>query len=156
MRVNKATVFRILWVTVLVLWCAYIFSNSLTSAVRSSEKSQDVLASVDGFIKQHNGNLEISHHLIRKAAHFIEFFVLGALLSLFPTVWNLSGKGYPFYTSFVGLVIALTDETLQLFVKGRESSVADVWLDFSAVIVAHLLYFLFVLLIKRLKHKKSL
>lgn len=156
MRVNKTIVFRILWVTVLVLWCAYIFSNSLTTAERSSEKSQSVLETVEQIIKQYDEDAELSHHFVRKAAHFIEFFVLGTLLSLFPSVWSLSGKGYPLYTSFVGLVIALTDETLQLFVKGRESSVADVWLDFSAVIVAHLLCFLCVSLIRRIIHKKSL
>ena len=32
-----------------------------------------------------------------------------------------------------GLLTALTDETIQLFVPGRSSQVTDVWIDFSGV-----------------------
>ncbi len=33
-----------------------------------------------------------------------------------------------------GLLTALTDETIQLFVPGRSGQVTDVWIDFSGVL----------------------
>ena len=37
-----------------------------------------------------------------------------------------------------GLLTALTDETIQLFVPGRSGQVTDIWIDFSGVMTAFL------------------
>ncbi len=156
MSINKTVILHIVWIVLVLLWCGYIFSNSLTPAEQSSEKSQGVLETVEEIIHKYDEDVELSHHFVRKAAHFIEFFVLGVLLSLSGTVWSSSLSRLMLHSAAAGLIIALIDETLQLFVKGRDSSVVDVWLDFSAVIVAHLLFFVFVIIVKRIKHEKSL
>lgn len=64
--------------------------------------------------------------LVRKAAHFIEFFVLGGLL----TVRFYERRKKPWPALLGAALAALTDETIQCF-TGRTSSVLDVWLDLS-------------------------
>ena len=53
-------------------------------------------------------------------------------------------KNYWDKVLFSGLLVAVIDETIQLFPKGRSSSVVDVWIDFagvfSAFVVTVLLY----------------
>ncbi len=69
--------------------------------------------------------------LLRKLAHFTEFALLGLLLS-----WNENlyrGKK-TVLSPFLGLLVAMSDETLQLFSAGRAGMVADVWLDFAGVL----------------------
>ncbi len=63
--------------------------------------------------------------LVRKLAHFFEFFLFGALLRLrfrkLPAFW---------LSVLLGILAALVDESIQFF-SGRTSSVFDVWLDFT-------------------------
>lgn len=41
---------------------------------------------------------------------------------------------------FSGLLVALTDETIQLFVPGRSGQVTDVWLDFLGILAGSVMY----------------
>lgn len=62
--------------------------------------------------------------LVRKAAHFTEFFVLGGLLA----ARSCERRKKPWAELLCAALAALTDETIQCF-TGRSSSVLDVWLD---------------------------
>ena len=67
--------------------------------------------------------------LLRKLAHFTEFMGLGMLLC-----WRFGmaeqKKTHLAAFSFLGsLMAACTDETIQIFVDGRGSSLLDVWTD---------------------------
>ena len=51
-----------------------------------------------------------------------------------------------------GLLSAIADETIQLFVDGRSGEIGDVLIDFSGVILASIMmYFIF-----RLREKRSI
>lgn len=69
---------------------------------------------------------------VRKAAHAVEFAVLGALLT---TVVRVRMRKPLSLTLLCGLLIALIDETIQIFTNGRGSMVQDVWLDFGGFMV---------------------
>ncbi len=73
------------------------------------------------------GDLE---HLIRKAAHFCEFGVLGFFLckTLDCFFKKTAANGY---VLLLALFTAVTDEYIQLSSPGRTSSVADIFLDFG-------------------------
>lgn len=86
----------------------------------------------------------MTEHLLRKLAHFGEFGILGLLLS--QCLWK--NCAYPL---LAGLLCALSDETIQLFVQGRSGQVSDVWVDFSGVVCAVLFTFALRWLIKRKK-----
>jgi len=77
----------------------------------------------------------LTEHLLRKLAHFAEFAILGILL-------GKSLKGPNAWMLLSGLLCALCDETIQLFVMGRSSHVGDVWVDFSRILAAAVLLWL--------------
>ena len=71
---------------------------------------------------------------VRKAAHFLEYAILGTLLSM---AWNDTRKKkasnilVPF---FIGSLYSVTDELHQLLVSGRAGQIRDVLIDSSGVI----------------------
>ena len=82
--------------------------------------------------------------LVRKLAHFCEFFVLGCILSLLLPLrpaMRLLAAG-------LGLLTGLIDETIQIF-SGRGDQISDVWLDFSGAALGILLTSLLLLLLRR-------
>ena len=71
---------------------------------------------------------ELGVFLVRKAAHFSEFALLGLLMGRMSTL--LRGKTCPGILG-LGLGCACIDETIQYYVPGRASMLTDVWIDFS-------------------------
>lgn len=115
-------------VLLLVLWAAFIWGNSLQSAEVSGAAS----GAVTGFFRQWVPWL--TDHIIRKTAHFIEYAVLGGLLSLVLAAFG-EGKRRRFPLAlYIGLVVPLLDETIQLFVPGRSGKITDVLLDHAGVL----------------------
>lgn len=85
-------------------------------------------------------------HLIRKTAHFTEFFIMGLILSAVCREKNIL---LPLLTA---LLIACTDETIQLFVPGRSAEFADVLLDTLGAAYAIFLFYAAVFLLNKHKH----
>jgi len=102
---------------------ALIWGNSLLPAESSSELSGWLQAFLS-FLPEG----ELVHTLLRKAAHFSEFGLLGLLMG-----WlSVLTRGRPqIHVLGLGLGAGCIDETIQLFVPGRASSLLDVWIDFS-------------------------
>ena len=156
-NILKETLFwKIVWILVLVSWCVFIFSNSIQTAEKSSARSNGVVEIVEKTVEKMNLDVEITDHGVRKSAHFFEFYVLGTILSLNCLIWKKHTDIRLVLTAFFGLIIALTDETLQLLSNGRSCSVTDVWLDFSAVVLSHLFFYIAFVIIKCKINRKSL
>lgn len=123
------------------LTLAFIWGNSLLPASESekfSDSVKEVLEQVlpENFFKDDQGN---DGNLIRKLAHFTEFTLLGAELTVL--IWEILYCSLT--TSLLcGLLAAVSDETIQIFVEGRGSSVRDVWIDFGGVLVGTVLVWL--------------
>ena len=77
----------------------------------------------------------ISVKLVRKLAHFTEYFVLGGLLwtDFYLTKESLA---LPLLT---GLIVAGADEYFQTFIPGRSGQLSDVLIDFSGLSLSALL-----------------
>lgn len=125
---------KIIFTIITVLWICFIFYNSIANGDVSTEQSnfvRDVFKTV--------GFGDVSTHFVRKMAHFIEYFVLGALLV--KTVWEYKHYILRVITVplFFGLFTAVCDETIQLFSAGRSGQVIDILLDFSGVLVGMLI-----------------
>ena len=85
---------RALFTALLILYTLFVFSNSLDMGPSSSSKSGAVLALVNGFFDSVGLPLHLSEHFVRKAAHFAEYFVLGALaLVVYRDRFNLDARG---------------------------------------------------------------
>lgn len=96
----------------------------------------------------------MTNHIIRKTAHFAEFFLLGIITSAFRVFTKTPYKNI-FTILFMGLATAVSDETVQIFVDGRGSQVSDVLLDFSGVLAGTLIALLFYIVMARHKKKKE-
>ena len=124
--------FRVIFTAALLACILFIFRNSMQTGEVSSARSQAVTAMVNGFLGKF-GLGPLSEHIIRKLAHFSEFMLEGFLLMLCLRVYTKHVLKHVSWPILGGLLTALTDETIQLFVPGRSGQVTDVWIDFSGV-----------------------
>lgn len=133
--VNLTVCFLLIFLTV-----AFIFYNSAQPVEESKEKSASVAETIaqkskEEYEKPADWRAFVAH--VRKAAHAIEFFVLGSefsvlFLILLPkssvpqAIWN---------TASVALLVAVADESIQIL-SGRGPKVQDVLLDFCGAAAA--------------------
>lgn len=115
---------RHIWTLFYIAFIIFIFSNSMQVVTESARQSADVLHYLQEFL----GTGWLTDHIVRKAAHFSEFALLGILGV--QCMRQYTGRCM-LPTLFTGLLTALTDETIQLLVEGRSGQVSDVWIDFA-------------------------
>lgn len=134
--------------SITVLFICFIFINSMFPADVSAEHSGNVLSSVTSILLKLKLNINITEYFIRKSAHFIEYSMLGFLLLLTEIEYTDNIISNIFKPLFVGLLVPVIDETIQLFVEGRSGQVSDILLDFSGVLfgicVMLIIYVLFI------------
>ena len=123
---------RILFTGCLVYSVWFIFQNSLQIAQASGEQSQRVQEILNALAAK-VGLGPFSLHTVRKMAHFAEFALLGFWFMLCLRVYTRHFVRHVSWPLFCGLLVAVIDETIQLYVPGRTSSTLDVLLDFSGV-----------------------
>lgn len=120
------------WLAV-IIWMGIIFYLSDQVASDSSQLSSGitefVVNSVNQIVPKVNLELEQMSFFVRKAAHFIAYFILGALL--LHAFWRsgLVGARGVTLSFLVAVLYAISDEVHQLFVPGRSGEVRDVLID---------------------------
>ncbi|MCC8182732.1 MAG: VanZ family protein [Clostridiales bacterium] len=126
--------FRVLFTFFAVYTTWFIFSNSLEIGSVSSARSGEVTAMLNQILSG-IGLPALTEAAVRKWAHFGEFMVLGFWFMLCLRVYTRHYIRHISWPLLLGLLIANTDEFIQLYVSGRSSSVTDVWIDFGGVCV---------------------
>lgn len=134
MKRKKLLTVLILCATALTL--VFIFGNSLLSREASSRLSDLASSLLGAHIVSSAEELAaadtwFTSHLIRKLAHMTEFAFLGAELTLICRRFFKKAP-VPLVPLFSGLLLALADETVQIF-SLRGPSVTDVWIDGAGV-----------------------
>ena len=109
---------------------AFIWIHSCMGQEESAEESGFVYEVLEPVLEVVVGKGNVTELLIRKLAHFTEFFGLGLELMLFMKLVLISA---PYVIRFInawvfGTMCALIDETIQIF-SGRGPMIQDVWLD---------------------------
>ncbi len=123
----------------IALTLAFIWVNSLMPRAESQAMSQGLLEHMVEFLRAIGIHLSPkSDHFLRKLAHFTEFGILGAELSLLLHLRGRQSRQGFVNCAFAGLSAAVIDESLQLLSK-RGSQVQDVLLDFCGYMVGLLL-----------------
>ena len=135
----KRNWYKYLFIIITFFVIGFIWWNSSKNGEESSGISQGVLYEIMQIFARIGISTDITEHIIRKLAHFTEFTALGILLSIDTVLFLKNMKQYIWIPLFIGLLVALIDETIQLFPIGRSSSVKDVWIDFSGVIFGTIL-----------------
>ena len=130
---------------------AFIWIHSMMQTDVSAKESGWVMAIIRPFLELFVGKGNVTQHLVRKLAHFTEYFLLGAELSGYNLFFTRAGRVKEenrivaaFLKSAVfGLAVAAADEIIQIFSK-RGPQVRDVLLDFTGVLAGTLLIFVIV------------
>ena len=120
----KKRSFRI-YLILTLLWTAGIFLHSAMPAAASNAESGGVLAVVQMILPW------ITHGVLRKAAHFLEFAVLHGARN-----FTLAKP------MLFAVLTAMTDETIQAFTPGRNCALSDVWLDAAGALTGAVLLWL--------------
>lgn len=139
---------KIVLVTLLitaVFITSMIFHNSLKSSYESYKDSDSVAQIVKPIVPEEVAeNEKTLDHFVRKGAHAVEFFALGAVItSLVIFIKVYYRKFFAGTGAFFIAAVAVSDEFIQSF-TGRTSSVEDIVIDFiggSVGAVAVLLLF---------------
>jgi VanZ family protein len=156
---KRNTVFPlIIFLSLSVLWTAFIFGNSLQDRESSKEQSgtvKKVVAKVLDTVGMEYDNSSLEF-VIRKSAHALEFAVQAILLTLTARSAKKPMKSCAIYVLFICLLSAVIDEYIQLFTAGRGSSAADILLDFTGASAGLLVFcILHFILNKRKKHNSG-
>lgn len=114
--------FLILWLPV-ILWAGSIFYFSSLPNLRISQ-------------------VDITDFILRKSAHFVEFFIFTILLfrALSNSFFKINRKTIILSAVFSFLYV-LSDEIHQLFVPGRSGNILDVGIDSLGILVANFLIY---------------
>ena len=124
------------WAAAFACWIAFVWGHSLIQGPQSSLESGMVVTLLRPLFEVVGvKDVDLMAFLVRKAAHFSEYAILGVLArGLFGSLHaERSVRPLP-----VGLLVALVpvvDECIQLFVPGRSGRVEDVLIDLAGVSV---------------------
>ena len=147
MSEKKRKVISAVLICLCIATVAFIWGNSMLGSKASSNVSNSVLGALEPIIRRF-GIVSRNDLWLRKLAHFTEFAALGAELLFLAAVKGKSGFQTASNCAFASLLVALTDETIHL-IRGRNSLVIDVLLDFSGALSGILIAWLICWLIKK-------
>ena len=122
--------------TLVILLICFIFSNSVQSRDASIVRSSTVMELLKPILDPH-GRISDGefHHYVRKAAHFTEFAALGAgLAGVFSSFRWQRRRLALLLPPLAALLIAVSDEVIQIFSPARGPGVRDVLLDFCGAL----------------------
>lgn len=117
-----------------ILWMIFIFVMSSFDATSSSNQSNFIVDIITSIINIKNiGLLSL---IIRKLAHFIEYFILGILVINFITRYDKK----IIIAILLCIIYATSDEIHQIFVPGRSCQIIDIMIDSLGSIMGIYLY----------------
>lgn len=128
-----------------LVWAAVIFTFSTDSF--SSDHTSRIIEPLLRWLYPaiSDDTLELVHHLVRKSAHFVEYFIFGLLL--YRGVCAMRGAKRAWHWSWaltawlIAVGYSILDEVHQIFVPSRGPSPWDSLLDSAAALVALLVLF---------------
>lgn len=104
----------------------------------SNSQSDFVINIVSDFLDIRNvSNISF---IIRKLAHFSEYFIL--VLLAINCFKNYKIKSYYIYSIIFSILYSCTDEFHQLFISGRSGQLIDIGIDTIGIITGALMYFI--------------
>lgn len=130
----------------LLVWMAFIFIMSAQTSQESSEISGGIVSKLIAVFYKNFDELTAARRLeiteiitvvVRKLAHFLEYFVLG-ILAFCSTISDSKHKYKTrvIYSILFCVIYAVSDEIHQHFVPGRACRALDVGIDAAGSIVA--------------------
>ena len=126
----------------IIIWMILIFILSACNATESSYQSNIIVNFISRLFNIEN--IDMLTFIIRKLAHFIEYLILGILVSNY--LIDYHKKIY--LNIIICNIYSISDEIHQLFVDGRSCEIRDIIIDTLASITGIMLFYLSIKLIK--------
>ncbi|NLC96808.1 MAG: VanZ family protein [Erysipelotrichaceae bacterium] len=144
---NKFYKFMI-WLIV-IIYIGFIFSNSLQSGEISGATSMKLAKIIVNYAEKLNISMSLTlfHSLLRKLAHFIEFFGLGLLVGIAIATCPLFKSRILNFVIFL-LAVPFTDEFIQRYVPDRVSTYKDMIIDATGMLLGGFFIYVSYLIIK--------
>ena len=119
---------KIIFGILLIVWLIIIFLFSSENAEKSTKTSDGFINSITNILNiEKPKDKEKVGHIVRKIAHFTEYFILGLILFLNLRLYPIDNK------LIIGIILCMiyasSDEIHQIFVDGREAKILDVLID---------------------------
>ena len=125
-------------IILVIIWMIIIFIMSSFNADTSSSQSNIIVNFISNIFNINNINL--LSFIIRKLAHFTEYFILGILLyNCFIISFNMN----LYIPIIICIMYAISDEIHQLFVSGRVFQVRDIIIDTCGGIIGIILFHIY-------------
>lgn len=128
---------RIIYTTLLLIWMLIIFLFSNQNADNSQSTSDRVANFIIDVVEvitnkeisddDRNSFVEDSRFIIRKTAHFTIYFVLGILICLTLTSYQINNRIV--FSIIFCLLYVCSDEIHQMFSDGRTFKLLDILID---------------------------
>ncbi|MFH2117455.1 MAG: VanZ family protein [Bacillota bacterium] len=137
------------FVVLSIIMTMIIWLNSLMPASVSSEQSGFIVGIINSVFEWIGISIDQSllSVIVRKLAHFLEFTVLGFLF--FNVHFKVNNRKNMIFAISLGIVIAIIDECIQIFVDGRAFMITDIGIDSIGVIVGSFIGLLICIKYKR-------
>lgn len=118
----------------LILWMVFIFIMSSFDGIESSNQSNFIVNIIANIFNIKN--IELLSIIIRKLAHFTEYFILGILAYNYLIEYNQK----IYLTVIICIIYAITDELHQIITPDRVFSIYDILIDSSGAIIGAYLF----------------
>lgn len=151
-----AVFFRLLFTACLIGTVVFIFSNSAEVGDLSDIRSGESLEVVNEQLDRFGLGFQLGSDTIRKLAHMAEYMMLGFWLLICLRVYTRRLLSFIAWPLFLGLLVAVADETLQLYVPGRSGLLTDIWIDFAGIFLGLVVALFLILLAKQFWNEVAL
>ncbi len=138
---RKRRIHIVIYSLLLIAWLTFIFCNSASNGLESTEQSNRVVEFLQKLCDIIAPEVSVDVHLVRKTAHFCEFFLLGAMYYFGSFFIKKCRVSLFFHSLSLSLFSAFVDETIQIFSIGRSAQIEDMWIDFCGSLLAHIILF---------------
>ena len=135
---------KIIFTILVIVWMGVIFSFSSQNG-NESTKTSDTIVNKVVYVTEKVGNKDytkiekknkrkIIERIIRKTAHFTEYFILAILVFFMFKEYGLSNVFL--WTIIFCITYSITDEIHQLFISERTAKIFDIIIDSSGSLFA--------------------
>ena len=124
-------------ILLVIIWMLFIFIMSSSNSTQSDNQSGFIVNIISNILNIEN--TDTLNFIIRKTAHFTEYFILGLLTH--NMIHNYNKKTY--ISIIICILYAISDELHQLITPGRSCQILDILIDSSGSILGIYLLFIY-------------
>ena len=124
-------------ILLVIIWMIFIFIMSSFDADTSSNQSGLIVNIISNILNV--SDIDLITFIIRKLAHFMEYFILGILICNSVYIYNKKN----IYGIIICSIYAFSDEIHQIFVPGRSFQIRDIIIDILGSMVGIIIFYLY-------------